>query len=166
MSSKKWCITFALSVILIATIYALFNILVDPFGVFGDRIFDWYSYNMTNNPRAAKIGYLEKNENYKNYDSYIIGCSSTSSFTVEDLNKYLYLVRKEIAKLIKYETEYRDCDFLGDKRGVLINGETKLVEITKERLEEVFNYLEENDEYLCNYTVNEAIKNFLTVWIE
>lgn len=89
MSSKKWCITFALSVILIAFGYALFNILIDPFGVFGDLIFDWYSYNMTNNPRAAKIGYLDKNENYKKYDSYMIGCSSTSSFSVEDLNHYL-----------------------------------------------------------------------------
>jgi len=89
MSSKKWCITFVLSIILIAIMYASFNILVDPFGVFGDVIFDWYSYNMTNNPRVAKIGYLDKNENYKKYDSYIIGCSSTSSFSVEDLNKYL-----------------------------------------------------------------------------
>jgi len=89
MSSKKWCIMFALSVIIIAFGYALFNILIDPFGVFGDPIFDWYSYNMTNNPRAAKIGYLDKNENYKKYDSYMIGCSSTSSFSVEDLNHYL-----------------------------------------------------------------------------
>ena len=89
MSSKKWCIMFIFSVILIAGLYALFNVLVDPFGVFGDPIFDWYSYNMTNNPRVAKIGYLDKNENYKKYDSYIIGCSSTSSFPVEDLNKYL-----------------------------------------------------------------------------
>lgn len=84
----------------------------------------------------------------------------------EGLNNYLYLVRKEIAGLVKYETEYRDCDFLGDKRGVTINEETKLVEITEERLEEIFKYLEENDEYLCNYTVNEAIKKFINVWID
>lgn len=89
MSSKKWCIMFALSVVLITFGYALFNILIDPFGVFGDPIIDWYSYNMTNNPRAAKIAYLDKNENYKKYDSYMIGCSSTSSFSVEDLNHYL-----------------------------------------------------------------------------
>lgn len=89
MSSKKWCITFAMSVVLVAMLYALFNILVDPFGVFGDVIFNWYSYDMTNNPRAAKIGYLDKNKNYEKYDSYIIGCSSTSSFSVEDLNENL-----------------------------------------------------------------------------
>lgn len=89
MSSKKWCIMFALSIILIAFGYALFNVLIDPFGVFGDPIIDWYSYNMTNNPRAAKIAYLDKNDNYKKYDSYMIGCSSTSSFSVEDLNHYL-----------------------------------------------------------------------------
>ena len=76
------------------------------------------------------------------------------------------LVRKEIAELAKYETAYRDCDFLGDKRGVKINGETKLVEITNERLEEVFKYLQDNDEYICYYTVNEAIKILVNDWIE
>ena len=89
MSAKKWCITFILSSIIIVLIFALFNILVDPFGVFGDPIFNWYSYNMTNNPRAAKIAYLDKNKNYEKYDSYVIGCSSTSSFSVEDLNENL-----------------------------------------------------------------------------
>lgn len=86
MSSKKWVITFIITFLLIIGGYAAFNILVDPFGLFGDVIYDWYSYDMTINPRAAKIGYLDKN--HKNYDSYIIGCSSTSSFPVEALNKY------------------------------------------------------------------------------
>lgn len=89
MSSKKWCITFLFSVILIVILYASFNMIVDPFGVFGDVLFDWYSYDMTNNPRVAKIGYLDKNENYKKYDSYVIGCSSTSSFSAKDLNEYM-----------------------------------------------------------------------------
>ena len=88
MTSKKWCITFAISILLVIFMYALFNYIVDPFGVFGDKLFNWYSYNMTNNPRVAKIAYLDKDENYKKYDSYVIGCSSTSSFSVEDLNNY------------------------------------------------------------------------------
>lgn len=89
VSSKAWCITFILTIILIATFYAGFNILVDPFGVFGDKFLNWYSYNITNNPRVAKIAYLEKDNNYKNYDSYIIGCSSTSSFPKEALDEYI-----------------------------------------------------------------------------
>ena len=31
------------------------NMLVDPFGVFGDKYLDFYAYNMNNNPRVAKI---------------------------------------------------------------------------------------------------------------
>lgn len=89
MTSKQWCISFLISVGIIVLGYVLLNVLVDPFGVFGDPILDWYSYNMTNNPRVAKIGYLDKNETGKTYDSYIIGCSSTSSFPAEDLDHYL-----------------------------------------------------------------------------
>ena len=65
MSSKKWFIAFIVSFLIIIGGYALFNILVDPFGLFGDVVYDWYSYEMTLNPRAAKIAYLDKN--HKNY---------------------------------------------------------------------------------------------------
>ena len=41
---------------------------------------------MTQNPRTAKIGWLDKH--HDEYDSYIIGCSKTSSFPVELLNRY------------------------------------------------------------------------------
>ena len=84
MNSKKWCVTaFAAALCACAAIAAL-NVFTDPFGVFGD---DWYSYNETNNPRVAKIEYLKKN--HEKYDSYVIGCSSTSSYPVEDLNRYM-----------------------------------------------------------------------------
>lgn len=86
MSSKKWFIVFLTSFLIIICGYALFNIIVDPFGLFGDAVFSWYSYDMTRNPRVAKIEYLDRN--YKNYDSYVIGCSSTSSMPVEAFNKY------------------------------------------------------------------------------
>lgn len=86
MSFKKWISVFLISVLIVSLSIGAFNILIDPFGIFGDKIFNWYSYNITNNPRTAKIGYLDKN--YENYNSYIIGCSKTSSFSVDTLNKY------------------------------------------------------------------------------
>lgn len=84
MNSKKWCVVAFFGALAAVLSVAVFNIIVDPFGVFGD---DWYSYNITNNPRVGKIEYLK--ENHEKYDSYIIGCSSTSSYPVESLNKYL-----------------------------------------------------------------------------
>lgn len=87
MSSKKWLVLFVCTVLIVGCAVAVFNYLTDPFGVFGDPILEWYSYDMTNNPRTAKISYLDKY--HENYDSYIIGCSSTSSFPVDAFNEYL-----------------------------------------------------------------------------
>ena len=64
-----------------------FNWLVDPYGVFSHKTLEWASYEMTLNPRTAKMTYLE--EHHQEYDSYLLGCSSTSSFPVESLNEYL-----------------------------------------------------------------------------
>lgn len=117
MSAKKWFFMFVFSVCLVVFLYALFNVLVDPFGVFGDKIFNWYSYNMTNNPRAAKIAYLD--EHYKEYDSYIIGCSSTSSFPVESFNKYF---NAKAYNLIMYGADMLDveqtCEYIIDNYDV------------------------------------------------
>ncbi len=85
MTAKKWIISFVAVIAALCMILAAANVVIDPFGVFGDKLLDWYSYDMTLNPRAAKIAYLD--ENYEKYDSYIVGCSSTSSYPVEDLNK-------------------------------------------------------------------------------
>ena len=87
MSSKKWLCMFALTIVLVLLSCAGVNILVDPFGVFGDPLLDWYGYNETNNPRVAKIAWLE--QHHQNYDSYVIGSSSAASYSVEDLNHYL-----------------------------------------------------------------------------
>lgn len=84
MNAKKWCIVSVISVLLVIGTVITLNLTVDPFGVFGDS---WYSYNITNNPRVGKIEYLK--DNHHKYDSYIIGCSSTSSYPVESLNRYL-----------------------------------------------------------------------------
>lgn len=86
MNDKKWC--FRLLAALLAATFALagLNVLVDPFGVFGDPLYQWYDYGFTNNPRVAKIAYLDRH--HDEYDSYIIGGSSTSSYPTEDLNRY------------------------------------------------------------------------------
>ena len=73
MSSRKWCIIAFCGALAAILSIAAINITVDPFGAFGD---DWYSYNITNNPRVGKTEYLK--DNHEKYDSYIIGCSSTS----------------------------------------------------------------------------------------
>ncbi len=74
MSSKKWFIMLICSILIIVISIAGFNMGTDPFGVYGDKFFDWYSYDFTNNPRVAKIGYLDKH--HKEFDSYLIGSSS------------------------------------------------------------------------------------------
>lgn len=73
--------------VLILLLYPALNILIDPFGVFGDPVFDWYSYNEYNNPRAAKIAWLE--EHHGEFDSYIIGSSCAAAINPLELNEYM-----------------------------------------------------------------------------
>lgn len=86
MNLRKYILIFTMSLFIAAAVLAGFNIAVDPFGVFGDRLMNWYAYDMTQNPRVAKIAYIDKN--HDKYDSYIIGSSKTSSYSVEKLNEY------------------------------------------------------------------------------
>lgn len=88
MSSKKWVAVFALTVVFFLAVLAVGNYALDPFGVFSGPGLQWPSYEMTINPRTAKITYLEQDERHENYDSYIIGCSSSSSFPTEQLDTY------------------------------------------------------------------------------
>jgi peptidoglycan/xylan/chitin deacetylase (PgdA/CDA1 family)/RNase H-fold protein (predicted Holliday junction resolvase) len=117
MSARKWCITFVVSVILVLLGLIISNIIIDPFGVFGDKLFNWFSYDITNNPRVAKITYLDKN--YEKYDSYIIGCSSTSSFPTETLNKYF---NAKFYNMIMYGADMLDveetCNYIIDNYNV------------------------------------------------
>lgn len=86
MNIKRWLALFFCVAILAAALYAAFNMALDPFGVFGDRLLDYGEYSMTENPRVAKMAYLENN--HDKYDSYIVGCSKTSSYPTELLNAY------------------------------------------------------------------------------
>ena len=87
MGIKKWLVWFAGTCVVLAALFGLYNVLIDPFGVFGDPVFDWYAYDMTQNPRVAKLAYLERH--HGEYDSFVIGSSKVSSISCEELNGYL-----------------------------------------------------------------------------
>ena len=105
MSSKKWVLVFLVTVLVLAALLAALNAAVDPFGAFGDRLLSWFSYDETNNPRVAKFTYLE--QHHDEYDSYILGCSSTSSFPVDAFNE---AYGASFYNLIMYGADMRDCE--------------------------------------------------------
>ena len=86
MTAKKWLIMFSAAVLSALLLLVVLNLVVDPFGVFGDRFFDWYSYNFTTNPQAAKIAYLEKHKG--EFDSFVVGSSTASAYSTERLEEY------------------------------------------------------------------------------
>lgn len=87
MPVKKWIVLFAAVLLGCVVLFMAYNVVLDPFGVFGDPVLNWYEYDMTMNPRVAKIAYLDRN--YEKYDSYIIGSSKASSLPVSELNEYM-----------------------------------------------------------------------------
>ena len=105
MSSKKWVLVFLATVLVLAALLAALNLAADPFGAFGDRLLSWFSYDETNNPRVAKFTYLE--QHHDEYDSYILGCSSTSSFPVDAFNE---AYSASFYNLIMYGADMRDCE--------------------------------------------------------
>ena len=86
MNSKKWLATFLGTCIFVFALMLSFNALIDPFGVFGDPILNWYSYNFTSNPRVAKIAYMDRN--HERFDSFIVGPSGASGIPVDMLNEH------------------------------------------------------------------------------
>jgi len=86
-------------------LWMLLNIVVDPFGVFGDEFFKWDDYNITQNPKIAKVEYIS--DNFDKIDSYIIGSSVAATFDVEKLNGY--------TDCSFYNMFHRDVDTAFDK---------------------------------------------------
>lgn len=87
VSSGRWLKMFLITALIIACLLPAFNVITDPYGAFGDPVMQWWAYDMTLNPRLAKITYLE--QNHEKYDSYIIGASGSSSLPIDQLNEYL-----------------------------------------------------------------------------
>ncbi len=83
MKSKKYIKIFLSLIILGFIVVVLLNIVVNPFGLFENKFFSWRSYEMTQNPRIAKVEYLKDKE----FDSFVVGASGSSSFPIEDLEK-------------------------------------------------------------------------------
>lgn len=87
LSSGKWLVLLLVTALLLVMIVPIFNIITDPYGAFGDPVLEWWTYDMTLNPRLAKETYLEKN--HDSFDSYVIGASGSSMLSAEKLNNYL-----------------------------------------------------------------------------
>lgn len=85
MSTKKFfTMFFSVLLIVFGTIFLL-NVFADPFGLFAD-VFNWDSYNFTQNPRTAKINYIDKHKD--EFDSYIVGSSGCGAVRASTVNKY------------------------------------------------------------------------------
>lgn len=137
MSLKKWLTIFFATFAAAALLIAGFNVAVDPFGVFGDRIFNYWTYDMTQNPRISKIAYIDKN--HDKYDSYIIGSSKTSSYSVEKLNKYM---NASFYNMIMYGGDLYDAEKTAEY--LIDNYEVKNI-ILNIGIEESVQYNQEDD---------------------
>ena len=86
MSAKRWVIMFCAVVLILVSIVPMINIIVDPFSVFGDKFFKWYSHGMTNNPKTAKYAYIDERKG--EFDAFIIGPSGASIFSPDKLEEF------------------------------------------------------------------------------
>ena len=87
MNLRKWLLPVLGVLLGCAVLLGAYNVILDPFGVFGDHFLAWYAYDMTRNPRVAKIAYLDRHN--EAYDSYVIGGSNASALPVDQLNDYM-----------------------------------------------------------------------------
>lgn len=112
MKAYRQFFLFLLSLILCLGIVMGFNYYTNPFGVFSAN--HWYSYEMTRNPRTAKISYIHEHD----YNAYVVGSSGSSAFVVEDLNHatgcnfynafYYGADMKDAVKTIEYLVKYKN----------------------------------------------------------
>lgn len=86
MALKRFITVFLAALLCMSLLLAVLNALIDPFGVFGDRLTHWWSYNMTRSPGVAKIAYLDSLGKNNPHDAYLIGGSDSGSFPTDRLN--------------------------------------------------------------------------------
>lgn len=87
--SRHWKLAAVIVGVLAAAVVAgwmLLNLIVDPFGVFGDRLLGWWAYDETRNPQTAKFSYLE--QHHGEFDSYVIGGPAAGAWDTQALNAY------------------------------------------------------------------------------
>ncbi len=83
---KAFIIILVILILSVSVGVAVFNISVDPFGIFGIPSLDWYSYENIDDFILAKLAYLD--EHHTEYDSYIIGSSAAAAYDIDTLNMY------------------------------------------------------------------------------
>ena len=86
MTAKRWIIIFVLIMFVAFGAIAALNVIVDPFSVFGDKLYSWYSYGMTNNPKTAKFAYVDNR--IGQFDAFVVGPSGASGISPVVLEKY------------------------------------------------------------------------------
>lgn len=87
MNNKRFFTMIAVALAVILGGAALLNLFVDPFGIFGDPIYHWDTYNFTQNPRTAKINWLDRREG--EFDAFVIGSSGASAINPKTLERTL-----------------------------------------------------------------------------
>ena len=113
MNSKRWLLGFLATAVVLGAAVLGFNWLVDPFGVFSHKALEWPSYEMTMNPRTAKITYLK--EHHEEYDSYQFHgtvplkemVNWTPSFLPEG---YIESKRTDLGTLVEITYDCKDLD--------------------------------------------------------
>ncbi len=86
MTTKKFFIMIVSVLVLIFAAIGAGNYFINPFGLFNESLMDWDSYNFTQNPRTAKIHYIDKN--HDKYNAYIVGSSGCGSLDPKQLSSY------------------------------------------------------------------------------
>lgn len=86
MSNKKFIAMLIVSIVIIFSLVILLNIFVNPFGAFDERYFNKNTFNFTNNPRVAKMNYLEGRRD--DFDSFIVGSSGAAAIDPIKLGEY------------------------------------------------------------------------------
>lgn len=115
MRPKRW-LAAAMMAVVLAICWIGLNILVDPFGVFGDRLYQWYGYNMTENPAVAKISYLERSD--AAYDTYILGGEAAGAYPVDQFNEIFRVQCYNLSLDVCKPEQYREmAEYVVRQRG-------------------------------------------------
>lgn len=91
MLPVKRLIFIILTIPVASLLCAILNLVTDPFGAFGDHFYNMHNYNMSINARIEKITYLDNN--YKKFDSYIVGGSKAGALIPKSVEKYMLSTR-------------------------------------------------------------------------